>query len=920
MLIGLGGGAASSLASGASARGSRFRVGAARQRRDAAPLPGGDRSLLGARRRATRSCRSTTSAPAACRTRCPSWCTTAGAARASSCARSRATSPGMSPLELWCNEAQERYVLAIAPERARRRSRRSARASAARTRCVGHATADGRLRRRRRACSATRPVDLPLDGAARQAAAHDAATRRACRRRARRSRLDGDRRRARRCAACCACRRSPTRRSSITIGDRTRRRARRARSDGRAVAGAGRRRAPSPPTGFDVYDRRGDGDRRARRRSRCSTPPPRRAWRSARRSPTSPRRRSRSSSRRQAVGELDGAPPATPARTRGSTTPCAPSGVELCPALGIAIPVGKDSMSMRTAWERARRAAQRHRAAVADRDRVRAGHRRAPRADAGAAARRAATDASCCSSISGAARTGSAARRSRRSTAQLGDAPPDLDDPALLARLLRGDPGAQRRRARSLAYHDRSDGGLFVTLLEMAFAGGVGLDIELGVRSAPIRSPRCSPRSWARCSQVRAADVARVRRDARRRTGSAAAVRTLGRAARRRSHRRSARGGAAAARRARAASLRGIWSETTHAMQALRDDPTCADEEQAARVDAERPGPVRARCTFDLDADVAAPFMRARRAPARRDPARAGRQRPDRDGGGVRPRRLRGGRRPHDRPPRRARSISPASAGLAACGGFSYGDVLGAGEGWAKSILFNAARARRVRGVLRAPRHVHARRLQRLPDDVERCKELIPGADAWPRFVRNRSEQFEARAGAGDDRRRARRCCSAGMAGSRLPIAVAHGEGRAEFADRRRPRAPLERPGLVAARFVDHRGRVDRALPRQPERLARRHHRAHHARRPRHRSSCRTPSACSAPCSYSWHPRAWARGRPLDADLPQRARLGRLAAPAEGAVALLFDCSRLLRGGRRRGRRGRRRVAAVGAGAAPQAF
>ena len=144
MLIGLGGGAASSVALGRVARRSRLRVGAAGQRRDAAALPGGDRSLLGAGRRRTRSSRSTTSAPAACPTRCPSWSTTAAAARASTCARSRATSPGMSPLEIWCNEAQERYVLAIDPS-----ALAAFEALCARERCpyavLGHATDDGRL-------------------------------------------------------------------------------------------------------------------------------------------------------------------------------------------------------------------------------------------------------------------------------------------------------------------------------------------------------------------------------------------------------------------------------------------------------------------------------------------------------------------------------------------------------------------------------------------------------------------------------------------------------------------------------------------------------------------------------------------------------------------------------------------------------
>jgi phosphoribosylformylglycinamidine synthase len=149
--------------------------------------------------------------------------------------------------------------------------------------------------------------------------------------------------------------------------------------------------------------------------------------------------------------------------------------------------------------------------------------------------------------------------------------------------------------------------------------------------------------------------------------------------------------------------------------------------------------------------------------------------------------------------------------GLVACGGFSYGDVLGAGEGWAKSILFND-RARAI----------FAAWFER-PDSftlgvcngcqmLAALKELVPGADAWPRFVRNRSEQFEARLSLVEV------CDSpslflSGMAGSRLPIVVSHGEGRAEFAD---AVAVAAAAPLTALRFVDNRGRVAQRYPANP--------------------------------------------------------------------------------------------------------
>ena len=163
---------------------------------------------------------------------------------------------------------------------------------------------------------------------------------------------------------------------------------------------------------------------------------------------------------------------------------------------------------------------------------------------------------------------------------------------------------------------------------------------------------------------------------------------------------------------------------------------------------------------------------RARGArPTVADPARAGRQRPGRDGRGVRPRRLRRVRRAHERHHRRPRASLADFTGFVACGGFSYGDVLGAGEGWAKSILFNAARARRVRRVLRAQRHVRARRVQRLPDDEQPAR-------ADPRHRRTgrtscaiASEQFEARLVLVEVQR-SPSLFFAGMEGSRIPVAT----------------------------------------------------------------------------------------------------------------------------------------------------
>ncbi len=357
-----------------------------------------------------------------------------------------------------------------------------------------------------------------------------------------------------------------------------------------------------------------------------------------------------------------------------------------------------------------------------------------------------------------------------------------------------------------LAYHDRSDGGLFVTLVELAFAGGTGLDVDVAALGSDDLEALFTEELGA-VLQVRAEDVDEVIEtfvD----HGVAGCVHVLGaptdddRVVVRRGDRRLLS--------EERTVLRAAWSHTTHQVARLRDDLACADEEQALRVDAADPGRF-ARATFDLEDDVAAPFVsrgaRPQVAILREQGVngqvemaaafhRAGFEPVD-----VHMSDLLAGRRTLD-----------GFRGLAACGGFSYGDVLGAGEGWAKSILFDA----RVRAAFAA---FFAR-----PDTftlgvcngcqmLSNLRELIPGAARWPRFVRNRSDRFEARLSL----LRIEPSPSvllAGMEGSVLPIAVAHGEGRAEI----EPEAldALEHAGLVAARFVDHHGVPTEHYPENP--------------------------------------------------------------------------------------------------------
>jgi len=390
---------------------------------------------------------------------------------------------------------------------------------------------------------------------------------------------------------------------------------------------------------------------------------------------------------------------------------------------------------------------------------------------------------------------------------QIGQTPPDLDDPALLKGFFAAIQELSAAGALA-AYHDRSDGGVFVTLAEMAFAGGVGLDIEIGgLGDDPLAG--LFAEELGAVIAVRAADVARVR-EVLGRHGLGDTVRALGHV--QRGDRIILRRDGRTVFEERRSILRGIWSETTHAMQAMRDDLACADEEQAARVDSEDPG-LSVTATFDIDEDVAAPARakggaRPRVAILREQGVngqiemaaafdRAGFEAVD-----VHMTDVLGGR------------VDLASfRGLAACGGFSYGDVLGAGEGWAKSILFNA-RARDTFAAFFDRHDTFALGVCNGCQMMAALKEIIPGANAWPRFVRNRSEGFEARL-ALVTVTESPSVLLRGMIGSRLPIAVAHGEGRAEWPTDA-GRGAVEESGLVAARFIDHRGRPTELYPDNP--------------------------------------------------------------------------------------------------------
>jgi phosphoribosylformylglycinamidine synthase len=476
-------------------------------------------------------------------------------------------------------------------------------------------------------------------------------------------------------------------------------------------------------------------------------------------------------------------------------------GEELCPALGVAIPVGKDSLSMRTVWSDGGK----ERAVTAPVSLIVSAF--APVRDIRCAltpelAREPGSALVLIDLADGKLRLGGSCLA--QSFGQYGGAPPDLDDPRRLV-----DFFAAQRELRDaglvLAYHDRSDGGLLATLAEMSFAGHVGLDVGLGADAADAPDVVASlfAEELGAVIQVRDADLERVRATLARRSLAHAVV------ARVAAHDDVViRRGGAELYRAPRVELQRKWSELTFRMQALRDDPECAREAHATALDPDDPG-LNARLTFPLPKE-------------RRAGARAGRPKVAvlREQGVNGHREMaatldRAGFEAHDvhmSDLLAGRSGLDEYRGVIACGGFSYGDVLGAGEGWAKTILYHE-RARLMFETFFARSDAFALGVCNGCQMLAALKALIPGTELWPKFLRNRSDQFEARLTLVEviD---SPSVLLTGMAGSRLPIVTAHGEGRAAFA------APdvLARcdASLTALRFVSNRGEPTERYPANP--------------------------------------------------------------------------------------------------------
>ena len=474
--------------------------------------------------------------------------------------------------------------------------------------------------------------------------------------------------------------------------------------------------------------------------------------------------------------------------------------LDLCIATGLSIPVGKDSLSMRTTWQEG----SVDKAVTAPVSLIVSAF--APVDDARACLTpwlrldRGETTLLHLDLAGGRRRLGGSVLA--QVYGQLGNEAPDLDTPARLSSFF---ALVQQLHAQDvlLAYHDVSDGGLFVTLAEMAFASRCGMDIDLPGRADDSLAALFAEELGA-VIQIRSRGseaVTRAAADA----GIAASVIGAPVAGNRL---RIRCGGAIVLDEARA-DLHLAWSATTHAMQRLRDNPAAADAEYARLADETDPGLAPA-LTFDPDEDPAAPLVarssRPRVAILREQGVNgqvemaAGFTRAGFDAFDVHMTDIAAGRH----------SLA-GFQGVVACGGFSYGDVLGAGEGWAKSILFNA-RLRDQFAAFFTRADTFALGVCNGCQMMSNLREIIPGTGHWPHFVRNASEQFEARFVMLEVLRTASLFFD-GMEGSRIPVAMAHGEGYAEFGDAEQLAAAQP---LVALRFIDHHGRPTETYPYNP--------------------------------------------------------------------------------------------------------
>ncbi|MGO9637752.1 MAG: phosphoribosylformylglycinamidine synthase [Terracidiphilus sp.] len=464
-------------------------------------------------------------------------------------------------------------------------------------------------------------------------------------------------------------------------------------------------------------------------------------------------------------------------------------GMEFCPALGITIPVGKDSMSMKTRWVSE---SNENKSVISPLSLIVSGF--APVSDV----RRTLTPQLCEGDASlilidlgqGKNRLGGSCLA--QVYEQVGDETPD----APAAEVMKAFFAAMQQlnsEGKLLSYHDRSDGGLFVTLVEMAFAGRMGLEIDLPVAGLK----ELFSEELGAVVQVAAQDVAEV---LARLSAAGIAAQVIGRGAP--GNEIVIRGGGQVAYRNTRTALHKMWAETSFHIQSLRDNPESARQEFSLLEDAERPG-LFVSVPFDRSERVNAPFVHSARP-------RVAILREQGVNGHVEMAAVfdRAGFAAVDvhMSDLLAGSVDLANfKGLAACGGFSYGDVLGGGSGWAKTILFND-RLKEMFTEFFARTDSFALGVCNGCQMMAQLCEIIPGAASWPRFGRNLSARFEARL-CMVEIQESPSLFFAGMAGARVPIVTAHGEGHV---------SSIEADSRVALRYIDTYGKVTEHYPLNP--------------------------------------------------------------------------------------------------------
>lgn len=475
-------------------------------------------------------------------------------------------------------------------------------------------------------------------------------------------------------------------------------------------------------------------------------------------------------------------------------------GMELCPALGIAIPVGKDSLSMKTVWDEHGE----DKAMISPLSLVVTAF--APVTDAGntttPALRTDKGDTDLIYIDLGNGKNRLAASAFAQVYQQVGHHGPNVDNPEALKNFFNA---IQQLKHDSLllAYHDRSDGGLITTLCEMAFAGHCGLDITLAGLGGTL--PVLFNEELGAVIQVRHCDVEDVlsilrEHELSHKTHLIGSIRSDDEII------INVEGDVVISDSR--LNLQRHWAATSYQMQSLRDNSDCALQEFDALLDTDDPG-LHASLSFDPEESIVADLIQTGKRPKiaiLREQGVNGEieMAAAFDHAGFTAIDV------HMSDILSARVEFADFVGLVACGGFSYGDVLGAGRGWASTILHND-RARQQFAGFFAREDTFSLGVCNGCQMLSQLRELIPGSDHWPAFVRNESEQFEARFSMVEIVE-SPSILLKGMAGSRMPIAVAHGEGQVDFT------ATGGNPKQVdiTVRFVDNDGGVTTDYPFNP--------------------------------------------------------------------------------------------------------